>query len=452
MNKLRKFVVTIFIGSLITSCGNVSPMSTVAATEIISPTITTISPTFTLLPVPSVTAEPLVTETALPISSSPYRLCMAYVIDGNLYFQEDNNLPEQLTFGSEEKISFPVFSDDSEKIIFYRGLVPHKLYSINTDGTEDKILVTGALLGSLSSGYDKFTEIISLAYVPDTHLVLFNTRQLSQQAFDQKDFNRTDSKENQDLISVNTDTGELKILREKGAGGDFFISPDGNMVAILANGHIDVINIDGQIIHRNLADYFVTHPYELSPNVFWNADSTELTVTFPKRDVFDLSGPETLLVGQYSLEGNENVVMDFDPPVLDGEYDVSLDGTWILYFYYYYPGKTDETIPAGIYLGNLQTGESELYSTYVGPPIWSADSRHFVFDNLFLGVVDGLPISLGIVGFVGWGDADHFLYRSTKGIVLIGEVSGESTPFAVDIPESANLGGYGLFTFNFQVR
>lgn len=446
MNNLRKSIVCIFIGALIASCGTAAPVSIVALTETIPPPITAISPTSKPLPIAADTPTPTPT---LPVSAAPdgLRLRMAYIIDGNLYFQDGENSPAQLT-DSEEKNSLPTFSDDGEKIIFYRGFVPHELYSINTDGTDEKVLVTGNLLGSLSLDYDKFTEIISLAYVPDTHLVLFNTRQLSQEAFDQKDFNRKDSKENFDLLSVNTDTGELRILLEKGTGGDFFISPNGNMVAILVNGHIDVINMDGQMVHRSLVDYHVTHPYTLRPKVFWNANSTEFTVTLPKREIFDLSGPETLLVGQYSVDGSKDVVMAFDPPVLDGDYDVSPDGNWILYNYFYYPAKTDESITSGLYLGNLYDKSTQLYAHGTNLPIWHPDSKHFVFNGPFLGDVDGPSSSMGYGLFLGWFDSTRYLlYQPEMKNLLLVEIGGDFVSIPHQIPSSSFGGGDETFSF-----
>ena len=191
---------------------------------------------------------------------------MAYINDGNLYFQDGSNPPIQLTYSGVD--STPIFSDDGEKIIFYRGLVPHELYSINIDGAQEQALVAGSLLEILGLGYDKFTEIISLAFVPGTHKILFNTRQLSQEDIDQKDFNRLGSKENFDLLSVDADTGEIKRLLPRGQGGNFFISPEGSLMAIQAKGHIDIVNVNGQTIRRNLVTYTPTHPNDLRSKIF----------------------------------------------------------------------------------------------------------------------------------------------------------------------------------------
>lgn len=439
----------VLITLLVGACGTVTPARTTTVTA-------NTPPTPTVLPVPSATPTSPAIDTATPtsappVSTPPDGLRMAFIIDGNLYLQDGSNPPLQLTHSGNDRS--PVFSDDGEKIIFYRGLVPHELYSIGIDGTQGQVLVTGGLLEDLGLGYDKFTEIISLAFVPGTHQVLFNTRQLSQADIDQKDFNRLGSKENLDLLSVNIDTGEIKGLLPKGRGGNFFIAPDGSMVAVQAEGHIDLIGIDGQMLHRYLVTYTPTHPYTLNPKIFWTSDSTELIVTLPAREIFDMSGPETLFLWRYAVDGSRGMQVTLDPPLLASYYNISQDGNWILYYYFYYPGKTDETIPTGFYLGNLQTDESKFYSTGTGidPPVWSVDSRHFVFDYLFLGVVDGSPTSMGDGHFLGWADANHYLYAS-NGVIIIRDVGGETVSFTVGIPQSAISGGSELFKFHFQDR
>jgi Tol biopolymer transport system component len=445
MTTLKRIIVSLFVASL-AACGVAAPVPTITLTTMPSPTPDI--PTAPLaLPTPSVTST---ATSSLPVSSAPDGLRMAYVIDGNLYFQGGSNPPVQLTKSGDDR--YPVFSDDGEKIIFRRGLLPYGLYSINIDGTQELALITGDLLDNLGSGYDEYTEIVAFGVVPGTHQVLFNTRQLSPTDIEHMDMNRPGAQENYDLLSVDADTGKIRSLLPQGKGGNFAVSPDGNRVAIQANGHIDVVSIDGQIVIPNLVAYTPTHPYDLRPRIFWKADSTELIITLPVREIADLSGPESLLVGRYPLDGSNSMQVAFDPPVLDGDYDVSPDGNWILYFYFYYPGKTDETIPTGIYLSNLQTGESKLHSTGIGPPIWGPDSRHFVFDYLFLGVVDGPQIFLNATNFLGWVDAEHYLCVS-NGMIGIGDVNGEIELFDVDIPQTSVSPRYsGLFTFHFQDR
>lgn len=441
MNALKRIVVSLLMVSLV-ACGVVTPVPT--TTVRITTTITPPFPTATVsLPTPTRTT---ISTSSFPVPSAPNGLRMAYVIDGNLYFQEGNNLPVQLTGSGEDRN--PVFSDDGERLIFYRGLIPHDLYSVNVDATQEQTLVTGSLLEDLGFGYDKFTEVASLAFVPGTHDVLFNTRQLSQADIDQKDFNRLGSKANYDLLSVDADTGEIVRLLPNGKGGNFFLSPNGNMVAIQASGHIDVIDIDGRTIRPNFISYTPTYPYDLSPKVFWNADSTELIATLPAREIFDMSGPETLSVWRYSIDSSRGVQVAIDPPLLDSDYAVSPDGNWILYNYFYYPGKTAENVISGLYLGNLRDGSTQLYAPGIATPVWSLDSTHFIYDGLFLGGVDSSPQPIGEGRLLGWGDATRYLYIF-DGEIVIGKVDGGVLSIPVGASGKSPAGWPDLFTFIF---
>jgi Tol biopolymer transport system component len=382
---------------------------------------------------------------------------MAYMVDGNLFLQDGSRQPLQLTYSGADLT--PVFSDDGEKLVFYRGLIPQDLYSIDTDGTHESALVTGNLLEPLGLGYDRFTEITSLAYVPDTHQVLFNTRQLSQEDIDQKDFNRLGSKANLDLLSVNIDTGEIKSILAPGKGGNFFVSPDGKMIAIQAKGHIDVISIDGKLIRKNLVTYTPTKPYELTPGISWTEDSTELIVTLPVGLEYNMDGPETRDIWRYKIDDNAKIQVFLDPPLIGNDLTVSPDGHWILYNYYYYPDKTDETVTPGLYLGNLHENAAQLYA---GEAIrsWSPDSTHFVYvelgKGLFLGRVNEKPTLVrGGGSFSDWADANHYLsYYIDNGFVVgvMRDIGGNAMYFSVGAPVSSVSSGPDTFTFTYPNR
>jgi len=46
-------------------------------------------------------------------------LRVAYIIDGNLYVQDSGKQAVQLTYSGQD--GGPIFSDDGQKIVFYRG-------------------------------------------------------------------------------------------------------------------------------------------------------------------------------------------------------------------------------------------------------------------------------------------------------------------------------------------
>jgi Tol biopolymer transport system component len=388
---------------------------------------------------------------SLSVSSVPDELHMAYVIEGNLYLQNGNDPPIQLTIRGQDKE--PTFSEDGEKIAFLRGFIPHDLYSINAEGTQEQVVISGIKLSTFAAEYSERSELRNFVFVPGTHNVIFNTRELDELDVKMQDWNRTSSKNKDDLLIVDTDTGEIKSLLSPGKGGNFVISPDGKTIAVQAKGHVDVVSIDGQVIRKNLITYTPTQPYELAPGIFWTADSTEFIVTLPVGSEYDMDGPETHSVWRYTLDGSAPVQISLNPPPIGSDYSISPDGNWILYDYYYYPGKTDEAVTPGLYLGNLHNGDVQLYSQNVIVPVWSSDSTHFIYEGqeLFLGTINAPPAPIGKGRFLGWGDANQFLY-SMNAIIVIGDVGGSTNSFPTGVPESSIAGWPYLFNYIFLDR
>jgi Tol biopolymer transport system component len=372
---------------------------------------------------------------------------MAYVVEGNLYIQDGSNPPIQLIDSGED--GYPIFSDDGEKIVFFRGTVPHDLYAINADGSQEQALVTSRLLTSLGLGYDGSTELRSLAFVPGSHRLLFNTHQLDPYDIELNSPNRIASKKNDDLLLLDIDTGEIKRLLPSGQGGGFKVSPDGSLVAILASGHVDVVGIDGRVIHRNLVTYTPSQPIELWPDIKWTPDSDELIVLLPIETEYDMEGPETRSVWHYAIDGSPAVQVSLDPPPMGGLESVSPDRNWIIY-QYFPEGIMSRQVP--LYMGNLHDGRTQLYAPDAAPHDWGPDSMHFVYEEtgqeLFLGVVDGPPKFIDKGGFQGWVDASHFIYISTANeMIVMGEIGGETMMILAGEPGSSLLSSLGGFTF-----
>jgi Tol biopolymer transport system component len=77
---------------------------------------------------------------------------MAYIVDGNLYVQDGNNSPKQLSNSGED--IYPMFSDDGENIVFYRGKIQNNnsIFSINADGSRKQEIITKDWLDTLGKG------------------------------------------------------------------------------------------------------------------------------------------------------------------------------------------------------------------------------------------------------------------------------------------------------------
>ena len=463
-----KTISTILLAALLAACEVATPV----------PSIVTVgSPTAPIVPTPTLTSTSMLT--ALPSSSTPTfppvtlsampeGLRIVYLDEaGNLFVENAGEAPLQLTH-SGDNWGF-LFSEDGERLIFFHKQDPLyfdmfpvlDIYSIRVDGTQEKLLTSDNLLESLGFGYNEFTRSTSLTYVPGSQQAVFSTVQSNEQLATLWPYH-DNTQRNLDLISVNIVTGELKVLLPPGKGGNFVVSPDGRMVAVQASGHIDVIGIDGRMIHQNLVTYIPTTPHELIPDMFWTEDSAELLVTLPIDPEYQYTRAQCTTdvaargVWRYAIDGGAGGQTLLDPPPIGEsnrasryfvDFDVSPDGNWILYEYEHNVGcdVEDETVIPGRYLGNLREGTARFYAP-ISSPVWSSDSKHFVYEvwkdgrqGLFLGSVDGPPEFLDVSKdyLLGWADPTHYMvfYMVDGSIVgMLGEIGGQVTYFPVSAP------------------
>ncbi len=367
------------------------------------------------------------------------RLRMAYEVDGNLFFKNGGSTALQLTDSGKDQR--PVFSDDGEKIVFYRGGFLDdrykNVYSVNSEGGREHPLVTASALIALNLGYSESSETNIFQFIPGTHQLLFNTHEIDPQPGDYSDFT-----ENQDLLFVDSDTGEMRQILPPGKGGPFKISPDGKLVEIVGADHIDVIGIDGQIRFGNLLTYPTVH----SPSgegIDWTQDAGELIVSLPIITwvAIDLTGPMPTIFQKYSMgEGRLTAELKFNPMPLRGSYAISPDGNWILYTYYDYYGMADESTPEGVCLGNMRDGVSRVYdpsgdyrcySIY-----WGSGSDYFMCqesEGWTVGNADGTSRNINGEEFLGWADALHFYYLRDD-IIWMEDVRGEEILSLAEYP------------------
>lgn len=370
---------------------------------------------------------------------------MVYVFEGNLYLQDGSEPPLQLTTSAE--VHDPIFSDDGEKIAFLRGGVPHDLYVVNADGNGEQELVSASRLAALRLEYDDLSEIIHFRFVPGTHRLLFNTRQLDPWSIEVQDVHRLGSKRNEDLLIIDAETGQVEILFPPGEGGGFSVSPDGSLVALNKSGRVDIATIEGQVILPELVTHTPTEPMELYAGIDWLPDSTGLIVTLPADDYYDMEDPENRTVWRYPLDGRPPHLVPLDTPV-KGLYEVSPDRNWILY------GYIDHTEPViEFYLGDLRNGFTQNVNLLATEAFyWCPDSIHFVLSGageFYLGSVDGSLKLIDQGRFLGWVDASRFLYypKLDGGSLTMGEIGGGGRPILVGEPGSSLLGSLGWLRF-----
>ncbi len=440
--------------ALLTACGTVTPASTptvnsatqmakvktVAAATIsiqqtqiaIDLTTTPQSPTKTPNGTPtrwSVQFSPTPTITPTPAPPQPFSLAgyvMVFLKDGNLYFQDENNTPVQLTHGGDAPHS-PMISDDNQKIVFFRNDYS-EIYSVNANGSQEKKLVSKRSLPE--NWYGGATQ----AFIPGSHKLLYSTY-------------KCERKEEGQLCAVgislvDTDTGTIKRLVAPGTteklnhDGIFRVSPDGTMVSVASIGRIDIYDMNGQIVRKNVLPYTPSTSYTLFPKQFWLPDSSGLIVAVPDAtfDSVAYGNMSVYTVWRYTIGTDTSSIIPITPVPICGFFEVSPDGNWVFY------GSSVLYEPE-TYIGNLINAQTQFLVNHPSfhPVIsWSPNSEHFIYSQSNLGSVVMDKPSIHLEGpFTGWIDAKHFTFLSEKQRdgknyrTLIGEIDGLAIRFYV---------------------
>jgi hypothetical protein len=465
MPAISKHVPWMLFLILLAACGTIVPSAAPIPTS--APTFTTVSlttaavPTETSLPTEIPIPTEMLPNTPMPTQTPPplvtvAGLRVAYIIDGNLYVQDSGAQPIRLT--NSGKDSQPVFSDDGQKLIFRRKEElndPTKgwsfnTYSINADSTHEQLLVNASKLKAFGAYYDDFSEAAYLEFAPGTHHLLFNTRQTTgyHQIAPWENLHL-----NQDLFSLDADSGEMKQLLSKGFGGHFDIAPNGKVAWLLTlTGPIHIIDLSGKVVQGNIAEYPVGWMEWSRPPIQWSDDSNKLIV-IPIAEPLDDS-MRGFTIWRYILDNTQNKTsFDLPGPSASASYKISPDGNWVLYSYINREGG--DTSQDGVYLGDLRTGTTSLIgkAQLYGLPasyFWSPDSTHFISSDpqkgLYSADINGKYALLQSEVFDGWLDANHYLYR-LHGNEVMGEVGADDKKFNfIQFPGKKTV-GWDTFVF-----
>jgi hypothetical protein len=423
---------------VLAACGLVPTEQPIIPTATNAPTFTAIPQ----IPTASPTETPSLTPMPTPLPLSPLEgLRMAYIADGNLYVQDSGEQPVQLTDSGKDHT--PIFSDDGKKIVFLRGDLPYEMYSINVDGSQEQALVSSSKLIALGLGYDAFTEPQTLAFMPGTHQLLFNTHQLNPLYIETKSLEYQSAKPNEDILFLDTDSTEIKELLDPGQGGLFHISPNGKLVAIQTRDHVKVIEQDGTVFYPNLTTYPTSWLYLSDLDIYWTQDSNKLNVVLPiaTGSALDNSGPEPRTIWQFPMNNKSAIGTSFSPPPMSYYFSISPDGNWVVYNFTDAAKKTNEVAASGIYIGNLRDGDSKLINSEKINDlpysfVWNPGSTFFIFwdgqDHLFLSDING-EITQNAAGlFLGWIDDSRYVFLS--GGVVMGEIGKEENVRVIQLP------------------
>jgi hypothetical protein len=364
---------------------------------------------------------------------------MLFAKDGDLYFQDGEDAPIKLTHigGEHATPHAAILSDDGKKVVFFRPNY-RDIYSINTDGSHEQLIVKNRPLAEYTGWYSQF--------IPNTHILLFNTYQCEKQG--ETTLCATG------VSSVDTDTAEIKELVKPDKVGlyttisNFNASPDGKMIAVEYPGYVDILDINGKAIRRNVIPYTpgipsTTNGLSLLPSTSWLPDSSGLIVTVPDSVQF-VAGFDmpAYSVWRYDMDTAAATRISLTPSLVDlpvatcGGHGVSPDGNWILYY-----GSEDYTLdPLGgtysLYIGDLRNGQVQRYDMLYcwGGGGWGPDSRHFSYGDR-LGVIGKPSIAIIFSQLNRWVDDFHFIFAESGPIrvseikTFVAEIRGDTVVF-----------------------
>ncbi len=405
-------------------------------------------PTFTSSPTPLINSQlvdywfaqyALATPIRTPVAQMKRNSPRVYTTKGNVYFQDSNGKAIQITDSGKDQ--YPILSDDWQKVVFYRGDNYDNLHSINTDGSNERLLVTSKSLPTLSQG-----EIKALTFQPKTHYLLFNTY-LCNPRPTRPSYNAPDCTVS--IYGVDTDSGDLAQIVAGLSGNtmqdrNFEISPDGQYISVASSGHINIYR-GYEIYYQNAVVYNITRPDEYLPRQFWLPDSSGLLAIVSDDEYNEPTAPPwSYAVYRYKL-GETAVQIPLDKTIVRTQGDtscVSPDRNWIFFSGTGADIDFSQWMGEGQgYLGNLNNGQTQAFTQF-GVPwgcAWSPDNKHFVayginsplgFSPLsFIGSVDGsLPIPVS-GSFLEWIDNTHYYYETYENgkvesrKVYIGEIT-----------------------------
>lgn len=413
-----------------------TPTQTATPTETIAPTQT---------PAPTSTQTPMLTSTPPPLITLE-GLRVAYTFKGNLYIQDSGGQPIQLTDSGID--SLPKLSDDGQKIIFNRGErdKDQTIYTIDANGGNEREFVSSSTLAALGLGYDLTTRPLRWAFVPGTHQVLFQTYHTDPSR-------PVGSSERQmrfpykDLLLLNLDTAQIRQILAPEKASDFGISPNGKLVWVLSQGHLNVIWLDGKIV-RSLKDLPInTLPDEFfwQPTIYWTSDSRKLNLMLPTKEGFNPQ-PEAQTIWQFSMGDENPTEIKLSLPPFTTDFKLSPDGNWAVYT----SCCDSRSANTAMYVENLHTGavislKTDPFDSQEGE--WSPDNTHFIINNrsdgAYLGDTSGNITQIKMLLLIGWLDHNHYINRGG----LMGEIGKEAIVRVIDLPAGASF--YDLIDFTF---
>jgi hypothetical protein len=372
----------------VTAQANIQAQTDAAALE-----TTTTTPVFSQEPA---TATPIPEIVQNGAAFSPTEVTPATSAARIVYLQNQDiflwsGSRQEITQG--EQVQQLHISTDGRLIAYTRsvGGFGEELWVIGTDGSGEWRLVSADEFNAMDA---RALAVVpdTFAWIPGTHLVAFNTRQIVEGP----GVARYD-----DLRTVNADSGQIQTLLAPGQGGQFFPSPDGMQIAISSPKSIGLISVSGTNLRQDVLDYspvttYSEYNYYAQP--VWKTDSAGFLVAIPPADPLAVPLKPTTL-WQATIDGSKAKQLG----------SIST-GSFFGMTVFYSPDRSHI-----LYLDSSGNPDQNLRTLHIARPDGSQDSVYITGPDLTIS---------------GWApDSQHFTFsEGNQGVVQLGQIGGKSQP------------------------
>jgi len=327
--------------------------------------------------------------TGRPFQIPGQTLHLAFTVNGDLWYWEENQLPRQLTDRGD--VYLASLSPDSSLIAY--GTAPERgvreLWQVDTVSGLSKMLVDAETFQTLTKFPEDLTGApLQLDWIPGTDLVVFSTGIIT----DWPTLPRW-----HEVVSVNIDSLTLTKLADLDSGGFITLSPDGSQIAILNPDLVSLVNPDGSGL-RELFSY----PHIMTesenwyyPPLVWTADGKALRLVLPpEMPMLERDKPTRLI--HLNLNGTQRLLAEIQmAPALFFDPLLSIDGNQLLYMV---PDSDDITGRGILTHARADGSQAAAYAEgEITPRAWSPDNKHFIFSkntSTYLGQIGEDPVRL----------------------------------------------------------
>lgn len=195
---------------------------------------------------------------------------VVFIKNGNVWLWQPIDGATPLTHDSRGGVTDVKLSDDGKMVAFIRS---DALWLVSAEGGATRSLFSLEDLAELSGGGPAL-RLNRFQWLPGSRTIGLNTRL-------QDGVTRTDN-----LILINTITGEQPLHLPPGHGGEFYFSPDGRQIALVTPRDISLLNVDGSG-RRTLFNYT---PIQIGPymhKLTSSAIDVETSSDYPPGSAFE---------------------------------------------------------------------------------------------------------------------------------------------------------------------